>query len=268
MLKLFEIQKARAKDKPYKLSDGAGLHLLVETNGRKLWRFRYQFDGKEKMISFGSFPEVSLVDARGKRDEARKLLEAGTDPSRKKQLDRIAAANADKNTFGVIAEEHLQNLQEGGAAETTMSKNRWMLQKARGPLTNRRSRRSPPLKSSIYSSASRRAADGKRQGKSVARSAACFVSPCQTLRATNDPTFPLRGALLKPKVQHRPAITDEAKARRVIVRRSTNTTAGRQSAAALQLIVLTMTRPGDIRPHAPFRDRWPKGPLAHSRRTR
>ena len=56
MLKLFEIQKARPKDKPYKLSDGGGLHLLVKTTGRKLWRFRYQFDRKEKMILFGSFP--------------------------------------------------------------------------------------------------------------------------------------------------------------------------------------------------------------------
>ena len=74
MLTVFAIEKAQPRDKPYKLSDGSGLHLLVEPTGGKLWRFRYQFDRKEKMISLGSFPEVSLASARTKRDEARKLV--------------------------------------------------------------------------------------------------------------------------------------------------------------------------------------------------
>jgi integrase len=257
MLKLFEIQQARPSDKPYKLSDGAGLHLLVETNGRKLWRFRYHFDGKEKMISFGSFPEVSLADARGKRDEARKLLEAGTDPSRKKQLDRIAAATAARNTFGAIAEEHLQNLQDGGAAETTMIKNRWYLQKLASPLTNLPITEITPAE--ILHLLKRIEKSGRRETARKVRSAigSVFRLAITTLRATNDPTSPLRGALLKPNVQHRAAITDEARLGALLV--AIDEYDGWPTIrAALQLIVLTMTRPIELRLMRRSEIAWPK----------
>src|SRR5580693_6042822 len=110
----FSIQNIRPKEKPYKLSDGNGLHLLVNPNGSKLWRLRYRFGGKQNMIGLGSFPEISLADARAKRDDARKLLANGIDPSRQRKLDKIAAASAAKNTFGAIAQEHLKNLEESG----------------------------------------------------------------------------------------------------------------------------------------------------------
>lgn len=257
MLRLFEIQKARPQDKPYKLSDGAGLHLLVETNGKKLWRFRYQFDGKEKMISFGSFPTVSLVDARSRRDEARKLLEAGTDPSRKKQLDRIAAATSARNTFGAIAEEHLQNLQERGAAETTMIKNRWYLQKLAAPLANLPITEVTPAE--ILHLLKRIEKSGRRETARKVRSAigSVFRLAITTLRATNDPTFPLRGALLKPIVQHRAAITDEAKLGALLV--AIDEYDGWPTVrAALQLIVLTMTRPIELRLMRRTEIAWPK----------
>ena len=89
MLTQFAITNAKPKAKPYKLADGEGLHLLVQPSSAKLWRFRYQFAGKEKMISFGAFPEVSLAEARGKREDARKLVAADTDPSQKKKEDKL-----------------------------------------------------------------------------------------------------------------------------------------------------------------------------------
>jgi len=257
MLKLFEIQKARPKDKPYKLSDGAGLHLLVRTSGRKLWRFRYHFDGKEKMISFGSFPEISLVGARSKRDEARKLLEAGTDPSRKKQLDKIAAATTARNTFGAIAAEHLQNLQERGAAETTMIKNRWYLQKLAAPLTSLPITEITPAE--ILHLLKRIEKSGRRETARKVRSAigSVFRLAITTLRATNDPTFPLRGALLKPNVQHRPAITDETKLGALLV--AIDEYDGWPTIrAALQLLFLTMTRPIELRFMRRSEIVWPK----------
>jgi Arm DNA-binding domain len=103
MFTLFAIQNAKPRAKPYKLSDGNGLHLLIERTGSKLWRFRYQFDRTEKMLSLGPFPRVSLASARTKRDDARKLLAEGIDPSQQKKLDKIAAATAANNTFGAIA---------------------------------------------------------------------------------------------------------------------------------------------------------------------
>lgn len=63
----------------------AALHLLVQANGKKLWRFRYRFAGKEKMLAFGALPDVSLAGARGKRHEARRLLADGIDPSQQKR---------------------------------------------------------------------------------------------------------------------------------------------------------------------------------------
>jgi integrase len=72
----FDITAAGPKEKPFKLADGGGLHLLVQPNGNKLWRFRYEFAGVEKMTALGSYPATSLAEARSKRDEARKLEKA------------------------------------------------------------------------------------------------------------------------------------------------------------------------------------------------
>ena len=72
VLTQFSITKAKPKERPYKLSDGGGLHLLIQTGGSRLWRFRYRFGGHENMLALGSYPEVSLATARDLRDEAQK----------------------------------------------------------------------------------------------------------------------------------------------------------------------------------------------------
>jgi serine protease inhibitor len=124
----FAIVNAVAKDKPVKLSDRDGLHLLVTPGGSKLWRFRYRFAGRENMLAFGSFPAVPLAAARSKRDEARTLLADGKDPAVKRKLDKIAADTASRNTFGAVVSEYLENLEAEGASESTMNKNRWLLE--------------------------------------------------------------------------------------------------------------------------------------------
>jgi len=86
-----QIRKVKQKGKPFRLGDGLGLHLLVKPNGSKLWQFRYRYRGKEKLLSLGQYPIVSLADARKKRDDAKRQLEDGTDPSVQKKLDRINA---------------------------------------------------------------------------------------------------------------------------------------------------------------------------------
>ncbi len=131
------IRKAKPDGKPFKLSDGGGLHLLVRPNGAKLWRLKYRFGGKEKLLSFGPYPTTSLADARRKREEAKKLLAAGTDPSAQKKLDGIAAAVSASNTFGSIVREVLSNKEQDNAASTTLSKNRWLLEHLAAPLADR-----------------------------------------------------------------------------------------------------------------------------------
>ncbi|HCI95524.1 MAG TPA: integrase [Providencia sp.] len=103
-----KIRAAKPDVKSYKLTDGAGLHLLVHTNGSKYWRLRYRHLGKEKTLALGLYPDVSLSEARLKRDEARKLIADGIDPCEQK---RVAKAASDANlSFETIARQwHASN---------------------------------------------------------------------------------------------------------------------------------------------------------------
>ena len=75
-----KVQKAKSQDKPVSLFDGGGLYLLVTPSGGKLWRFKYRFKNKEKKLAFGSYPGISLQDARQRREDARRLLANDVDP--------------------------------------------------------------------------------------------------------------------------------------------------------------------------------------------
>jgi integrase len=242
----FAIVKAVAKEKPLKLSDGDGLHLLVKPGGVKLWRFRYRFAGRENTLAFGSFPAVSLAEARAKRDEARKLVADGSDPSVKRKFDRIAAASAARNTFGAVAAEYIENLEANGAAESTISKNRWMLEDLSAALAKRPIADIVPAE--ILHILKRVEKTGRRESARRLRGVmgSVFRHAIVTLRATNDPTYPLRGALLKPIVTHRAAITDERQLGALMT--SIDEYDGWPTLrAAMQLLALTMTRPGDVR---------------------
>lgn len=97
------IRNAKPGEKPMKLADEKGLFLLVQPNGAKYWRHKYRFDGKEKTLAHGVYPEVSLKDARERRDAARKLLAQGTDPSEIKQIAKQGRIIAASNSFEAIA---------------------------------------------------------------------------------------------------------------------------------------------------------------------
>lgn len=133
----YQITNAKPRDKQYKLSDGEGLYLFVQPNGSKWWRFRYFFDKKEKMLSVGTFPEVTLAEARTKREDARKLVSKGIDPSAQRKTDKIAASVAASNTFGAIAKERLKKSEDEGASVATLKKNRWLLEDLASPLAGR-----------------------------------------------------------------------------------------------------------------------------------
>jgi hypothetical protein len=205
----FAIVNAAPRDKPYKLADGGGLHLRVQPNGSKLWRLRYRFNGQENMLAFGTFPSISLANAKTKRDEARGLLASGMNPSVKRKLDKIAAATAARNTFGDIAAEHLANLEATAPPQRRWRKTAGCHRSSVPPSPNGRLPRSRPLKFSIYSR--RVEKSGRRETATSLRGkiGSVFRYGVVTLRATNDPTYALRGALLKVKVTHRAAIIDE-----------------------------------------------------------
>ena len=112
----FAIRKAKPKEKAYRLADGGGLNLLVQPWGSKAWQLRYRYNGKENILSFGKYPTVTLADARRKREDAKKQLADGIDPSVQRKLDKIAAETASRQTFGLIADEYIDHMQSNGAA--------------------------------------------------------------------------------------------------------------------------------------------------------
>jgi len=104
-----KVRSAKPEEKAYKLTDGDGMVLLVHLNGSKYWRLRYRFGGKEKMLALGKYPEVSLADARARRDEARKLLANGVDPSENKKAVKLEQEQ-EAITFEVVARDwHASN---------------------------------------------------------------------------------------------------------------------------------------------------------------
>src|SRR5665213_2979374 len=208
-LTLFTIRNAKPRAKPYKLADGNGLYLLLAVSGKQLWRFRYRFGGKQNMLALGSFPEVSLATARSRRDDARKLLADGKDPTEQRKLAKIDAAAAARNTFGAVAADYLNKLKEEGAAQATLDKNRWLLEDLASSLTKRPLTTITPAE--ILFLLQRIEKSGRRETAHRLRGiiGSVFRFAVATLRATQDPTYALRGALLKRTIKHRAAIIDE-----------------------------------------------------------
>ena len=245
-LSQFAINKAKPKDRPYLLSDGDGLYLRIHPEGRRQWRLRFRFNGKANMMSLGPYPAVSLLEARRKRDKIKEQLAAGVNPSLTRKLEKLAHSAAAQNTFGAVADEHLANLERNDATEQTLNKNRWMLQDLARPIRNRPIADIRPVE--VLDLLKKIEISGRRDTAHRLRSTigAVFRYAIATLRAEIDPTFPLRGALLKVKVKHRAAITDEQELGGFLI--GLDQYEGWPVVqAAFKFLILTMTRPGDVR---------------------
>ena len=121
------IRFAKAEAAPKKLSDGNGLFLLLQPSGSKLWRVRYRFAGKDKKLSIGRYPEVSLKEARRRRDDAFQLLANGLNPEEQKRVKREANATSAAVTFSLVGEEYLTKSALEGREAVTIAKSRWLL---------------------------------------------------------------------------------------------------------------------------------------------
>jgi len=108
------IRNAKPGPKPFKKGDSGGLFLLITPAGGKLWRLKYRVAGKEKLLALGAYPDVSLSDARKRRDEARETLAAGKDPSRERQREKVRARSEAENTFAAICTEYCAKRRRDG----------------------------------------------------------------------------------------------------------------------------------------------------------
>jgi len=156
MLTYIQINAAKPKAKAWSLADSQGLHLFVQPNGSKLWRFKYRFLDKQKTLHLGGWPQVSLADARVRRDEAKKKIAEGIDPALEKKRARIAAKYAAANTFEAVAKEWLVKCERDGLVPVTVDKIRWLLAKAY-PVIDHSDRADHPARS----------ARGPTQGRSL-----------------------------------------------------------------------------------------------------
>jgi len=213
-----EIRNAVRKDKPYKLTDGRGLFLLVQESGGKLWRFKYRVDGLnqagkparvEKKLSLGRYPDVTLARARGLCDEARSQLAAGIDPAAQKALDKVLAKASAANTFAEVADEYIRiKMEAEGKAAATIVKARWFLDQltstiGKQPIVNIE----PHILLSVLKLLE---AKGKHETakKTLSFASRVFRYGVATARCKSDPAALLKGALIAPKVTHHAAILE------------------------------------------------------------
>lgn len=202
------VKKAKLEAKPRKLVDGAGLYLLVNQTG-KYWRFNYRFIGKQKTLAYGSYPDVSLARAREKHAEARRLLADGIDPSEHRREVRQAAMAAQANSFEAVAREwHAMKL-----------KKKWTQSTADKTLTQLQAYVFPGIGHLPIASVKASqilAMLRKVEARGIAYTAVRLREVCgqifrygvATGRAEDNPAAHLVGALHKPEVSHRPAITE------------------------------------------------------------
>jgi integrase len=240
------LRSAKPTDSIQKLSDGGGLQLWIMPNGSKLWRLAYRFDGKQKKLSVGRYPSVGLSEARAKREEAKSLLAMGRDPSIQKQTDKALAIEVQGQTFQKIASEVLAKKRNEGKASNTLGKIEWLHRLANAALGNRPISEitAPEVLSAL------RKVEGKGRLETAKRLRATigevFRFAIATARATNDPTFALRGALTAPTVKHRAAIT-EPKELGALLRAIEAFEGQPTTVAALKLMAILFPRPGELR---------------------
>lgn len=248
-MKLTELQvrKATPGDKPRKLADGAGMYLLVAPTGGKLWRLKYRIDGREKTLALGRYPDVGLADARSRRDEARKQIAQGIDPSAEKQVQRqarIIAAKAIEQTFEAVARQWMARQD---VAEITANKSRWIFESFLFPHLGKRpiNEITPrELLDALRLTESRGLLETTKRAK--IKAGQVFRFAILEGIADNDPTASLRGALKSPKPKHHAAVVDP-KEIGALLRAIDGFNGQLVTKAALQLAPLVFVRPGELR---------------------
>lgn len=239
------IRNLKPQQKPYKKSDGEGLYVLVTREGSKLWHFAYRFAGKQKTISLGSYPVVTLAMAREAKADAKRLLAQGIDPSEKRKADKRAAAAA--RTFGEVADEWFVTKREPeGKSEATLERDRWLKRELKSEIGHR------PIGEIEPPELLRALKKVEARGHYETVSRMCTLAS-QVFRfgswngyCKRDTAADLKGALTSPKSTPRPGLTDPAAVGKLC--RAINGYIGKGPLVgwALRLLSLTLVRPGEV----------------------
>ncbi|HMW21954.1 MAG TPA: integrase arm-type DNA-binding domain-containing protein [Burkholderiaceae bacterium] len=253
------IRKASPGEKPRKLADGSGLYLEIQPSGARYWRLKYRIGGKEKRLSLGVYPAVTLADARKRRDEARALVAAGIDPSenrkaskadqvRQRETQALIDAGAPlPGSFEAVARDWLQLVHEPKVSARYALRSRIQLERDVFPHIGRRPARevdAPTVLDLVRRVAGRDALDTAHRVKQTI--GLVMRHAIATGHADRDPTPDLRNALPQPITRHFSAILDPVRVGELL--RAVDAYTGQPGTrAALQLAALTFQRPGNVR---------------------
>ena len=243
------IRNAKPRPTPYKLADALGLFLLVQPSGGRLWRLKYRIDGREKKLGFGSYPDVSLSDARKRRDEAREMLAVGKDPSREKQRDKVRARIDAGNSFTALADEYCAKRRRDGQkawAPATAKRCEYLLSLLNGSIGRLAINEIEPA--DVLTAIRRIEAKGNLESarRTLQLASAVFRYAVATARLGSDPTRDLRGALTAPTVTHYGAVTDASRVGELL--RAIDGYVGQGlTKTAMQLAPHVFVRPGELR---------------------
>lgn len=239
------IRKAKPTDKKRRIYDERGLYLEIapEPAGSKLWRLKYRYDGKEKRLALGAYPDTTLADARAKRDDARRLLAGGTDPSAQRQATKVARVDALGNSFEVVAREWLaiQTFVPGYRKKVSAWFENdvfpWVGASPVSELT------APDFLRVLRRIEERGAIESAHRIKQNCGNVMRYA--IATSRAHRDPTADLKGALTRPTERHHAAITDPKDAGGLL-RAIAGFNGTPVVKAALQLAPLVFVRPNEL----------------------
>lgn len=246
-----KIRNTKPSEKPLKLTDGGGLYLEVRPTGAKFWRYRYRIAGKENIFAIGEYfndkrgGHVSLDDARGERDKARALVKQGIHPAHNRQKERLAAYTENANTFEAVAREWISKKKSGWAPYYLRQVERFLGADVfpyvgNIPIRNVTAAHLLEIVRRIEGRGAETVALLVRQWSS-----AIFRYAVATLRADSDPAAALKGAIHRPRVEHRKPLSREQIADFV---KALEAYGGyRTTVIALRLMLLTFVRPVELR---------------------
>lgn len=241
-----KVRSLKPREKAYKVSDFEGLFVLVKSNGSKLWQFKYRLYGKERLLSIGVYPDVSLAQARKAKEEARALVAVGIDPSEAKQEYKRVRLEAKGQTFAKIGAVFLEKQRKEGKSKATLDKTEYHLK-----LANRDFGRRPITEITapmILKTLRKVEAKGNYETahRLRARIGSVFRYAVASGLAETDPIYALKDALIRPTRVHRAAITDP-KALGQLMREIDVFEGQATTRIGLQLLAILAQRPGEIR---------------------
>jgi integrase len=251
MLTDTEIKGFKPQAKPYKRADSGGLYILVapvtdrSPKGSKLWRLAYRFNGKQLTLAFGSYPEISLAEARARREEAKAKLRLKQDPGKVVKIEKAAERLAVANTFAAVAAEWQRTkMIAEKKSRSTLDRARWLLGILNEGIGDR------PIKEveapELLDVLRQVEAQGKHEAvkRLRATASAIFRFGIATAACKRDPAADLKGALTVAKSTPHAAITDPAGVGKLMT--AIDAYEKPVLRMALQLLALTFVRPGNV----------------------